>query len=290
MRDLDRDLRCLQLAEDADRVLDRDAENAGKGGRRDHRGGGEHIHCRRGRGGPPAAGDRTPRLEPGPFDRREEIKAIGGLARQRAQECRQPRLQLPRLLGLQCRGTGERGGLTEEMTARPEADERRPDRRPWFAALDPDPEPLGRRQERWWCAGLGGQQGFGPPDLAFLIEVRINDPLVEVKGGTGRIEDASAVDDPEIRIHAQAQSFEGGGETPGINQRAAYGRLSAYRVEASAIQEGLPQGMAGQGLLEPRDGGRRRGENIDRRAITGSPTARQGRQSIEAAPLRHLRA
>lgn len=109
------------------------------------------------------------------------------------------------MLGPLRRGAGGRNGLTEELTTGPEAGQARADRGPMFAILDPGAEPLGRGRERWQRRRLRGQQGFGPLHVAFLIEVRLGDPLMEINGRAGRFEDAAAVDDVEGPVQAQAQ-------------------------------------------------------------------------------------
>ena len=86
---------------------------------------------------------------------------------------------------------------------------------------------------------------------------------------SGFVEDVAAVDDAQIGVHAQPQAFDGRGEVPGIDELAVDRGLTADRVEPGAVEEGLGQGMTGQRLVEPGDGGggpgERRGEHMGRR-------------------------
>ena len=99
----------------------------------------------------------------------------------------------------------------------------------------------------------------------------------------------AAIDDAQIRVHAEAQAFERGREMPGIDQRAVHGGLAADRVEPRPVQKGLAQWMARQGLIEARDRGGGIGE---RTAIGGALSVAlpgQSQQPIEGARLVHLR-
>ena len=51
-----------------------------------------------------------------------------------------------------------------------------------------------------------GQVFFGLLDLAFLVEIRGDDPLVQHQRMPGGVEDGAAVDDAERAVHAQPQA------------------------------------------------------------------------------------
>ena len=120
---------------------------------------------------------------------------------------------------------------------------------------------------------------FGPLDRAFLIEVRRHQPLVQVERVAGGGEDGAAVDDAERAVHAQAKTFEHGGEVPGIDHLAVDRGLAAHGVEPGAVQEGRQQRMAGERLVEPgeRRGGLRQGAGQRRIRFPGA-----GRSSVSS--------
>ncbi len=99
-------------------------------------------------------------------------------------------------------------------------------------------------QGRW----LPRENGFGALDLALLIEIRLDDPLMQLEGGPRFIQNVAAVDDPQVGVHPQPQAFEGGGQVPGIDQRAIDRGLAAHGLKARPVKDGLRQGMAGKGL------------------------------------------
>ena len=108
--------------------------------------------------------------------------------------------------------------------------------------------------------GGAGRRGLredlcGALHVAFLIEVRRHQPLVQVERVAGGGEDGAAVDDAERAVHAQAKPFEHGGEVPGIDHKAVDRGLAADRVEPGAVQKRRQQRMAGECLVEPGDGG-----------------------------------
>ena len=105
------------------------------------------------------------------------------------------------------------------------------------------------------CRRDAGQVLLGLLDLAFLVEIRGDDPLVQHQRMTGGIEDGAAIDDAERAVHAQPQPLQHGGEVPGVDQLAVDRGLAAHRVEPGAVEEGRPQGMDVQRLVEPGDGG-----------------------------------
>ena len=67
-------------------------------------------------------------------------------------------------------------------------------------------------------------------------------PLVQGEGVAGGGEDRAAVDDAQRAVHAQAQTFEHGGEVPGIDRLAVDRGLAAHRIEPGAVQEGRRNG------------------------------------------------
>ena len=145
------------------------------------------------------------------------------------------------------------------------ADQRGPDRRPGAAWPSP---PIQSTQASRAAASsgvrrpaCGGQASLGPLDLAFLVEIRRGEPLVQLQRMAGGIEDGAAVDDAERAVHAQAKAFEHGGEVPGIDRLAVDRGLAAHRVEPGAVQKGRQQRVAGERLVEPgeRGGGLREG-------------------------------
>ena len=110
------------------------------------------------------------------------------------------------------------------------------------------------------CRGIR-EDLFGTLHVAFLVEIRCHQPLVQVERVAGGGEDGAAVDDAERAVHAQAKPFEHGGEVPGIDHLAVDRGLAAHGVEPGAVQEGRQQRMAGECLVEPgeRRGGLRQG-------------------------------
>lgn len=74
MRHLDRDTRGAQLVKQADLVLDRDSENLGKRGRRDHLRSGKYVHRGTRMGRLAAIGYTLSRVKPSPLQIKEQIK------------------------------------------------------------------------------------------------------------------------------------------------------------------------------------------------------------------------
>jgi hypothetical protein len=165
------------------------------------------------------------------------------------------------LLGPQGGSTGQRHGQTKKLMSHPEAHQRRAHRRPRLAALDPVPKTCGSRQQRRQLSGMGGQNRFGALDFAFLVKIGIAKPLVQGEGGAGGIEDLAAFDDAQIRVHLQAQALDGGGEVPGVDQRAIGCGLLPHRLEPGPVQKRLAQRMVCASLVEPGDGGGRGGQS-----------------------------
>ncbi len=134
------------------------------------------------------------------------------------------------------------------------ADQRRPDRRPRPAALQPGVHRNGGREQRGSRGRRIGERLFGDLHLALLIEIRRHDPLMQRERMTRGVEDRAAVDDAQRAIHAQPQAFEDGGEMPGVDRLAVDGGLAAHGVEADGVEESRPQRMAFQGLIEAGEG------------------------------------
>ena len=129
--------------------------------------------------------------------------------------------------------------------------------------------------------GGGGEDLCGALHRAFLVEVRCHQPLVQVERVAGGGEDGAAVDDAERAVHAEAKPFEHGGEVPGIDQLAVDRGLAAHRVEPGAVQEGRPQRVTGERLVEPgeRRGGLRQGAGQRRIQVFFCP--RRPQQCVE---------
>ena len=103
-------------------------------------------------------------------------------------------------------------------------------------------------------------------DVAFLVEIRGNNPLVQHQRMPGGVEDFSPVDNAERAVHAQPQPLQHGGEVPGVDQLAVDRGLAAHRVEPGAVEESRKERMAVQRLVEPGD---RRGRFGERRGERG---------------------
>ena len=99
------------------------------------------------------------------------------------------------------------------------------------------------------------QERFGTLDLAFLIEIRGYQPLVQVERVARRGEDRAPVDNAQRMLHAQTQAFQNGGEVPGVDRLTIDTGLTADRLKPGAIEKSGRQGVAGQSLVEPGDGG-----------------------------------
>ena len=89
-----------------------------------------------------------------------------------------------------------------------------------------------RREQGGVARRDAGQMFFGQLDLALLVEVRRNNPLVQGQGMAGGLEDGAAVDDAECAVHAESETFEHGGEVPGVDRLSIDCGLAAHRVEA----------------------------------------------------------
>ncbi len=110
-------------------------------------------------------------------------------------------------------------------------------------------------EQRGGAGRCGGREDlFGALDLAFLIEIRRHQPLVQVERVAGGGEDGAAIDDAECAVHTQAEAFEHGGEMPGVNRLAVGGGLVADGVEPDAVQKRRQQRMTGERLVEPGEG------------------------------------
>ena len=78
---------------------------------------------------------------------------------------------------------------------------------------------------------------------------------MQAKGVARGVDDHAAVDDAQLAVHAQAQALQHRSEMPGIDRLAVDDGLSAHRLEAGAVEEGRPQRVAGQRLVEAREAG-----------------------------------
>ena len=127
---------------------------------------------------------------------------------------------------------------------------------------------------------------FGALHVALLVEIRCHQPLVQVERVAGGGEDGAAVDDAERAVHAQAKTFEHGGEVPGIDHKAVDRGLAADGVEPGAVQEGRQKRMAGERLVEPGEcrGGLRQGAGQRRIQVFFSGGGRSSASSILFPP------
>jgi hypothetical protein len=72
---------------------------------------------------------------------------------------------------------------------------------------------------------------------------------------------------------------------PGVDQLPIDRRLPPDRLETGAVEEGLGQRMAGQGLVEPGDGGRGGGKRAGQHHGIGSGAAGQPVQRRVVEPI-----
>ena len=128
-------------------------------------------------------------------------------------------------------------------------------------------KPCGSRDQRRQGCGLPRQHRLGALHLALLIEIRLDDPLVQGERGFCLLEDVGAVDDAQGGVQAQPQAFDGCGEVPRLDQLPVGSGLATDELEPGAVEKSLGQGMAGERLVEPGDGGARR--RARRRAPSG---------------------
>ena len=118
----------------------------------------------------------------------------------------------------------------------------------------------GGEQRRFAMGAEAREVGLGLLHHAFLIEVGKHQPLVLIEGVARGIDDGAAVNPAEPCVSVQPEPFEHGGEVPGVDQHPVDGGLAAHRVEPGAVEEGRPQRVVLQRLVESGDRGRRRGE------------------------------
>ena len=238
-RDLDGNAGSDQAVEQADGTFDGDAEAGCKRGGRDQRCGSQHVDCHDGMRIAAPAGDRGARDEPGVLEIHQQLRSVRGLAGESAQERRQPGGQFKRRLGAQRRRPGDRHGHPEDFVARPEADQRGADRRACSAGVQPGMDTAGRDEQRGIAVRRGARQVFFRLlNLAFLVEIRRDDPPVQHQCMAGGIDHSAAVDDAERAVYAQPQPLQHGGEVPGVDQHPVDRGLAAHRVEPGAIDEG----------------------------------------------------
>ena len=163
------------------------------------------------------------RREPGALEVHQQLPSVRGLAGESAQERRQPGGQFKRRLGAQRRGAGERHGHPEDFVARPEADQRGADRRTRPAGVQPGMNAMcrgeQRRRRRW---RRPAKCFLGLLDIALLVEIRCDDPLVQRQRMPGGIEDFAAIDDAQRAGPCAAAS-------PRARRRGARGRSAGRR-------------------------------------------------------------
>ena len=167
------------------------------------------------------------------------VERVGRLVGQGVEERRHPDVALPRRVGAQRAGAGQRHGCAQQVLRHPEPHQGRADRRASAATAvaasvatavavaiaasvaEPGVQPARGGEQRGSAGRSGrGQNLFGALHVALLVEIRCHQPLVQVERVAGGGEDGAAVDDAECAVHAQAKPFEHGGEVPGIDQLA----------------------------------------------------------------------
>ena len=279
MGDLDGDAGGAEVIEQQRGVLHRHAEAGGERGGREEWCRGQEIHRGGGAGMPASAGHGAAGGAPGALQGDQPIEPVGRLVGQRAEERRHPGVALPRCVGAQRAVAGQRHGRAQQVLAHPEPHQSGADRRAGAAsaasvatavavatglavAAEPGVQAGGGGEQRGGTGrGGGGEDLFGALHRAFLIEIRCHQPLVQIERVAGGGEDGAAVDDAQRAVHAQAKTFEHGGEVPGIDHQAVDRGLAAHGVEPGAVQEGRQKRMAGECLVEPgeRRGGLRQG-------------------------------
>ena len=119
---------------------------------------------------------------------------------------------------------------------------------------------------------------LGTLHLAFLIEVRGDQPLMQGEGVARRLEHHAAIDDAQRAVHAQPKPFEHGGEVPGVDRQAVDRGLAAHRLQAGAVEESRAQRVTCQCLIEPRE---RSGRALD--GANGSRTGQGARKDGQIA-------
>ena len=180
---------------------------------------------------------------------------VGRLVGERREEAAHPFRKFLRRLGVERPRSGQRDGHPEQPLPDPEPDQRRADRRPGAAIVQPGVQPHGRGQQGARRGGAG-EVALGHLHFALLVEVRRRDPLVQAERGAGRREDGAAIDDAQRVIHAQSQPLQHGGEVPGIDAVTVDRGLAPYRLEPGPVEESRTQRVVVEGLVEPCDGAR----------------------------------
>ena len=99
------------------------------------------------------------------------------------------------------------------------------------------------------------KKALGVQNLALLIKIRGDQPLVQIERMTRGRKNRAAVYNAQRVLHPQAQAFQHGSEMPGINCLPIHAGLATDGVEPGAIKKGGRQRMAQQRLVEPGDGG-----------------------------------
>jgi hypothetical protein len=129
-------------------------------------------------------------------------------------------------LGPECPRTRQRDGRPEQATFRPETDKGGTGGGAAAAAVQPSPQCFADPDE----ADGAGQVQLGDLYLAFLIEVRLDNPLMQAQRHARGLKDLAAIDDAQRVIHAQSQALQNGGHMPRINAVAVDGCLPADRL------------------------------------------------------------
>ena len=91
-------------------------------------------------------------------------------------------------------------------------------------------------------------------DFAFLIEVRLDDPLMQRERASRCLEDLPPIDDAQRVVHAQPEPLQHGGEVPRINAVAVNRRLASHCLKPCPVQKGRQKRMVVERLVKPRDG------------------------------------
>ncbi len=141
-------------------------------------------------------------------------------------------------------------GRPEEVVLGPEPHESAADWRPGATRVQPGPEGLTDTDQ----PGGIGKMTHCFLDIAFLIEVRPHDPLMQRERTPRRLEYLPAIDNAQRVINLLAQPLQDGGQVPGIDAVAVDRRLAPYRFEPGTIEKRRPKRVIVERLIEPRDG------------------------------------
>ena len=138
-----------------------------------------------------------------------------------------------------------------------------------------------RRREQRRGAGRGrGEHPLGLLHVALLVEVGCGEPLMQLQRIPCCCKDLAALDNAQSRVHAQPEALEQGGEVPRVDPLPVDIGLAANRVEPGAVEEGGPQRMEGERLVEPGDRAGGACQGCGKRRIDGG-RARRVQQPVE---------